>query len=250
MSCRLYALIPEASAQAAPRDGVTCTQMIAAAGATKDFRDGLSAGLSAGMLASLDDIPSPTMIKVLQARGMAVDGCGASGAPSPAMKPEEARRTHRLQSEMQRFAATANGIILGSLGKGGLTFQIIQTEGAEVDSVRFDTCVKLIGHDVSEYLIRYAFFSGEEAVSPALAKNTVRRMVEELVFLEPSRSRLVSIVTNRFDAYDDLCACRSRQSYNGELSVLLFDLEKALIQKEEYLSHYISEDPVGEILLV
>lgn len=238
------------SAQAAPRGGVTCKQLIAAAGASKDFQDGLSAGLSAGMLATLDDIPSSTMIKVLQARGMSVDSRGASGASLSAMKPEEARRIHRLQSEKQRFAATANGIILGSLGKRGLTFQIVQTEGTEVDEVHFDTCVKLVNHEISEYLIRYAFFSDEEAVSPALAKNTVRKMIEELVFLEPSRSRLVSIVTNRPDAYDDLCSCRSRLSYNGELSVLLFDLERALILKEEYLSHYITDDPVGKILLV
>ena len=238
------------SAQAAPRGGVTCVQMIAAASASKDFQAGLSAGLSIGMLATLDDIPSATMIKVLQARGMTVDSRGASGAPSSAMKPEEVGRIHRIQSERQRFAATANGIILGSLGKRGLAFQIVQTEGAEVDKVHFDTCVKLVNHDVSEYLIRYAFFAGEEVVSPALAKNTARKMIEELVFLEPSRSRLVSIVTNQPDAYDDLCASGSRLSYNGELSVLLFDLERVLILEEEYLSHYITEDPVREIHLV
>ena len=238
------------SAQAAPRGGVTCEQMIAAASASKDFQAGLSAGLSIGMLATLDDIPSATMIKVLQARGMTVDSRGMSGAPSPAMKPEEVGRIHRIQSERQRFAATANGIILGSLGKRGLAFQIVQTEGVEVEKIHFDTFVKLVNHEVSEYLIRYAFFADEEAVSPALAKNTARKMIEELVFLEPSRSRLVSIVTNQPDAYDDLCASGSRLSYNGELSVLLFDLERVLILEEEYLSHYITEDPVREIHLV
>ena len=237
------------SVQAAPRGGVTCEQMIAAAGASKDFQNGLSAGISAGMLATLDTIPSSAMIKVLQARGMIVDSREMSGTLSSRMKPEEVRKIHHLQSEMQRFAATANGIILGSLGKGGLAFQAVQTEGTEVDKIHFDTCVKLVNHEISEYLIRYAFFSGEEAVTPALAQNTVRIMVEELVFLEPSRSRMVSIVSNRRDAYDDLCACGGRLSYNGELSALLFDLDRAQIQKEEYLSHYIAEDPVGEILL-
>jgi hypothetical protein len=198
------------------------------------------------------------MKKVLKARGIAVGmspGISAGGRENPeasslTMKPEEARRIQRLQSEKQRFTATANGIILGSLGKKGLTFQLVHTDGTEVDSVRFDTCVRLMDHDVSEYLIRYAFISEEEAVSPALAENTVRRMIEELVFLKPSRDRIVSVVTNHPGAYEDLCACKDSLSYNGELSVLLFDLERARILKEEYLSHYISEDPVREIRLL
>ncbi len=75
-------------------------------------------------------------------------------------------------------------------------------------------------------------------------------MIEELVFLKPSRGRIVSVVTNHSGAYEDLCACKDSLSYNGELSVLLFDLERARILKEEYLSHYISEDPVREIRLL
>ena len=236
--------------QAAPRGGVTCQQMLEAAGTSEEYQNGMSAGISVGMLMALRDIPSSAMKKVLKARGIAVDGRGNTDASTSAMKPEEVRRIQRLQSEKQRFTATANGIILGSLGKKGLTFQLVHTDGAEVDSVRFDTCVRLMNHDVSEYLIRYAFISAEEGFSPSLAKNTVRRMVEELVFLKPSRHRIVSVVTNHPDAYDDLCACKDSLSYNGELSVLLFDLERARILKEEYLSHYISEDPVREICLI
>ncbi|MCR5161804.1 MAG: hypothetical protein K6C06_08535 [Lachnospiraceae bacterium] len=240
--------------QAAPRGGVTCQQMLEAAGTSEEYQNGMSAGISVGMLMALRDIPSSALKKVLKARGISV-GISAGSRENPeasslTMKPEEARRIQRLQSEKQRFTATANGIILGSLGKKGLTFQLVHTDGTEVDSVRFDTCVRLMDRDVSEYLIRYAFISEEEVVSPALAENTVRRMIEELVFLKPSRDRIVSVVTNHPGAYEDLCACKDSLSYNGELSVLLFDLERARILKEEYLSHYISEDPVREIRLL
>ena len=162
------------------------------------------------------------------------------------MKPEEVRRIQLIQSELQRFAAIANGIILGSLGKKGLAFQLVHTDDTEVDHIHFDICVRLMNHEISEYLIRYVFFSDEAAVSEPLAKNTMRRRIEELIFLKPLRTRIVSVVTNHSGAYDDLCACKDRLSYNGELSVLLFDHERAVLLNEEYLSHYKAEAPSRE----
>ena len=236
------------SPQASPRGGVTCGQMLAAAGATEEFQSGMSAGVSVGMYTALADIPSSDMIKVLQTRGIAVSK-GAE-ASSSAMKPEEIRRIQRIQSETQRFAAVANGIILGCLGQKGMTFQLVNTGDTEIGQIHFDACVKLMNHDISEYLIRYAYISDEEAVSPLLAENTMRRMVEELIFLKPSGDRIVSVVTNHSGAYDALCLFKDRLAYNGELTVLLFDLNRAMILKEEYLSHYISEDTVKEIHLI
>ena len=236
--------------QASPRGGVTFAQMIAAANASEDFRNGMSAGMSAGMLTALQDIPSSSMIKVLQARGIAAGGCGGSEPLSSVVKPEEIRRIQRIRSEAQRFTAIANGIILGSLGKKGLTFQLVHADGEEIDGIRFDTCVKLMNHEISEYLIRYAFISDEEDASPMLAISTMRRMVEELVFLKPQRARITAVVTNHPGAYENLCACKDQLAYNGELSVLLFDLERAMLLKEEYISHYITEDPANEIHLI
>ena len=238
------------SPQAAPRGGVTAQQLIEASGTTEDYLRGVSFGMSVGVRTALADIPSAVMLKVLQARGICHDAGGRTESISPAMKPEEVRRIQRLQSEKQRFTATANGIILGSLGGKGLTFQLVQTGGAEIDGIRFDTCVRLMNCALSEYLIRYAFFSEEEAPSPDLARNTVRSMVEELVFLSPRRDRIVSLVTNHQSAYEELCACRDRLSYCGELSVLLFDLERAMLLKEAYIAHYRAETPVNEIHLI
>ena len=87
---------------ASPRGGVTLEKMLAAAGATEDFQSGISAGMSAGMLTALADIPSSSMIKVLQARGIAAGGPGKSEAASAAMKPEEIRRIQRIRSDTQR----------------------------------------------------------------------------------------------------------------------------------------------------
>ncbi len=238
------------SPRAAPRGGVSCRQLIEAAGSSVEYLNGMTAGMAAGTIAALADVPSSALIRVLQARGIAAGDPGITEAsPSSAMKPEEIIRIQRLQSEVQRFTATANGIILGSLGKKGTVFQLLDTNGTDIDGIHFDTCVRLMNHEVSEFLIRYAFLS-EEAHSLSLAKNTVRAMVEELVFLRPSQSRAVAVVTNHPGAYDDLCSCKDRLSYNGELSALLFDFEKAAILKQEYLSHYIAEVPLEELLLI
>jgi hypothetical protein len=138
---------------------------------------------------------------------------------------------------------------LGNLGKRGLTFQIVHTEGTEVDGIHFDTYIRLMNHEVSEFLIRYAFFPEEDASSLPLAKNTLRKMVEELVFLRPSRERIISVVTNHTGAYHDLCGCKDQLSFNGELTVILFDHESATLLKEAYISHYTAGKPVEPLIL-
>ena len=235
------------SPQAAPRGGVSCQKLMEAAGTSEEYRNGMTTGLSVGVVTALSEIPSSTLIKTLKARGVAIDSDGTEAAPN--MKMEDLQRIQRLNGEVQRFRATADGIILGSLGKQGLVFQVVQTDGAELDGIHFDTCVRLMNHRISEYLIRYAFISKEEAACQPLVRNTIRGLVEELVFLRPSEDRKVSIVTNHSDAYEDLCACKDRMSYNGELSVILFDLDSARLLKETYLAHYLSENPPGEINL-
>ena len=237
------------NAKASPRGGVTCAQMIAAAGASEEFQNGMSAGMSVGMLTSLAAVPSSVILRVLQSRGIDADAREKSKGSASSVKPEEIRQIQRIQSEMQRFKATANGMILGALGKKGLSFQLVHTDGAEIDGIHFDTDVKLMNHEVSEYLIRYAFIF-EENPSSLLAINEVKSMIEELVFLKPLRTRIVSVVTNHPDAYDSLCAYKDRLSYNGELSVILFSLENAMFLKEEYLSHHIGENPIDEIYLI
>lgn len=237
------------NAKASPRGGVTCAQMIAAAGASEEFQNGMSAGMSVGMLTSLAAVPSSVILRVLQSRGIDADAREKSKGSASSVKPEEIRQIQRIQSEMQRFKATANGLILGALGKKGLSFQLVHTDGAEIDGIHFDTDVKLMNHEVSEYLIRYAFIF-EENPSSLLAINEVKSMIEELVFLKPLRTRIVSVVTNHPDAYDSLCAYKDRLSYNGELSVILFSLENAMFVKEEYISHHIGENPVDEIYLI
>ena len=237
------------SRKASPRGGVTYQQLMEAAGTSEEYQSGLSAGMSMGIQTALNDIPSTDMIRVLQARGIVLDDSGRSEANASAMKPEEIMKIQRINSETLRFTATANGIILGSLGKMGLTFQIVHTEGIEVDDIHFDTYIKLMNHEVSEFLIRYAFFPEEEASSLPLAKNTLRKMVEELVFLRPSRDRIVAVVTNHIEAFHDLCTCKDQLSFNGELTVILFDLERAMLIKEAYISHYTAGKPVEALFL-
>ena len=236
------------SLRAAPRGGVSYQQLIEAAGTSEEYRSGMTAGMSVGVTTTLSEVPSSSLITVLKARGIAVHEDGT--AETSNMKLEDIQKAQRLRNEKQRFEATANGIILGSLGKKGLTFQIVQTDGREVDGIRFDTYVRLMNHVISEYLIRYAFISEEEAGFPSLAKNTVRVLAEELIFLKPFEKRKVSIVTNHPDAFEDLCTYKGCLSYNGELSLILFDLDRARLLKETYLSHYISGSPIDEIHLI
>ena len=238
------------SPQASPRGGVTCRQLMETAGTSEDYLNGISAGISMGILSALSEIPSSVLVKELRDRGIAIDFSGTMESSSPKMKPQEIQRAMYLSSEILRFKATANGIILGSLGRKGLSFQIVHTDGAEADGIRFDTYIRLMNHEISEYLIRYVYISDREAGSLTLVNNTLRRMVEELIFLKPAGNRKISIVINHPGAYEELCTFCNQISYNGELSVILFDIGRAALLKENYLSHFISEEPVSELLLI
>ena len=80
------------NAKASPRGGVTCAQMIAAAGASEEFQNGMSAGMSVGMLTSLAAVPSSVILRVLQSRGIDADAREKSKGSASSVKPEEIRQ--------------------------------------------------------------------------------------------------------------------------------------------------------------
>ena len=79
---------------------------------------------------------------------------------------------------------------------------------------------------------------------------TPRRIIEELTFVKPSKERKVTIVTNFPKAFDYMLSYKGKLSYNGELSIILVDVKRAALHREEYISHYAGEGAPGEMLIV
>lgn len=93
-------------------------------------------------------------------------------------------------------------------------------------------------------------FGKEHQEIQYIVENTPRRIIEELTFVKPSKERKVTIVTNTPQAFDYMLSYKDKISYNGELSIILVDVKRAALHREEYISHYAGEGAPGELLIV
>ena len=60
------------SLQAAPRGGVSYRRLMEAAGTSEEYRNGMAAGVSVGVVTALSEMPSSALIRALKARGTQV----------------------------------------------------------------------------------------------------------------------------------------------------------------------------------
>lgn len=228
------------SPEASPRGGVTYEQLIKAADTSKSYHAGMAAGIAVTEAALL--AMGGTSAAVLGAGAALVSGL--TGAKLREKKEKNDKKT----VEVQRFIATTNGIILGNLGVKGIAFQIKTDGNRELDN-KFDTFLGIRDQDYDEWILRYLYLSAEEEQYDLLIRETPRRMVEELVFLPPSRRRKISIVTNCSKSYDYLLSYKEKIAFDGDLSVVLVDIEKVKLIKEDYIAHF-REDSVKEFFIV
>ncbi len=225
---------------------MTYEQLIEAANLSKSYQAGVKVGKAAAeaALATIGGLP----LAALGAVGVAGGAVIAESLSSLKKKGGEEKYTELL-NEHQRFVAMSNGLIYGCLGAKGIIFQIESRRSSELAS-QFDTYLQITGRDVSEYILRYLYLTKEDPRTKYIAEDTAKRLIEELVFLKPSKERKVSIVTNYEESYDFMLTYKDKISYNGELSIILVDIQNVKLIREDYISHYIGEDHAKEMLVV
>lgn len=230
------------SQEASPRGGVTYKQLVEAADSSKSYQAGIMAGMAVAEAA------------LMAIGGLPIAAIGAGTAVAltssvlSAKKKGGTNKAEEIINEMQRFVATSNGLIFSSLGAKGVLFQIIKDRPPEFEN-QFDTYLRIEGQEVKEHIFRYAYISKEQQEILYIVENTPRRLIKELTFLKPSKERKVTIVTNFPASFDYMLSYKDKLSYNGELSILLVDVRRAELHREEYISHYTGEDAPGEFYI-
>lgn len=235
------------SQEASPRGGVTYQQLIEAVDSSKQYQAGIMAGM--GMVATEAALVAIGGLPIA-ALGMGSAGATALMASLASVKkkgdPDKADDTI---NEIQRFVATSNGIIFNDLGIKGISFQIEKKRYNELEN-RFDTYLKIDNQEVTEYIFRYAYLSKEHQKIKYLVENIPRKIIEELTFIEPSKKRKVSIVTNYEESYEYIFSHKGKLSYNGELSIILVDIKNVELLKEDYIAHYVGAGAPREMFIV
>ncbi len=236
------------SSKAAPRGGVTFEQMVEAADSSKSYKEGVVAGKALTAAALMAGAPLALMT------GAPIFAAGALGAGAAVFSSGLFSRTKKGEideaiNDLQRFIAVSDGLILGALGAKGIPFQIANKRNEVLDN-QFDKYINLNDKEIKEYILRYAYIPDDQKNAKYVFERIPRTLVEELAFLEPSKERKVTIVTNTVEAFNKLLYFKNRLSYNGELSIILIDLMKAELCREEYISHFVGVDVPSELLLV
>lgn len=233
------------SQEASPRGGVTYKQLVEAADSSKSYQAGIAAGM--GMVA--------TEAALMAIGGLSIAAVGlGNGVAAIASSLSSAKRkggtdkVDEVINEIQQFVAISNGLIFSALGTKGISFQIKKDRNDELKN-QFDIYLKIDGQEVKEYIIRYAYLSKEYQKIQYIVENTPRRMIEELIFLKPSKERKVTIVTNYTAAFDYMLSYKNKISYNGDLSIMLVDVKRAELHREEYISHFAGEGAARELYI-
>ena len=237
------------SLKADPRGGVTYEQMILALNSSQSYQKGIVAGkaISAAAVMAMGMIPIAGLpFAVAMSAGL---GLATVSTERNSSKTEDSDKAEEVVNEIRRFVATSNGLIFSALAVSGIFVHIEGERHAELENI-FDKYLKLDNQEVNEYIIRYAYIAKEYQKIPEICENVSRRMIEELIFIKPSRKRKVTIITNSMKAFDYMLSYKNRLSYNGDLSIILVDTERAELKREEYISHYVGKDERNEMIIV
>ena len=229
------------SPEASPRGGVTYEQMIKAADTSKSYHAGMVAGMAVTEAALL-------AMGGVSAAALGVGAAVVSGLSGGKLKGKKGEN-EKKNLEVQRFIATTNGILLGNLGSKGISFQIKTERGHELEN-KYDTFIEINDQKFDELILRYLYLSPEEQQYDFLIRETPRRMVEELVFLPPSSGRIILIITNCSKSYDYLLSYKNKIAFDGNLSVVLADIDKVKLVKEDYIAHFRSGNTVEEFYFI
>jgi hypothetical protein len=229
------------SVDAAPRGGVSFDKLIKASNTTKDFQAGLKAGLSVtGRIISSNDrlLSNAELTGTTNLKEYITAKKNAS----------DIKLATEYINQIQGFVATSNGLLFKSLGEHNIRFTIKAREYNGLDN-QYDTWLSIDNEQVSEYLLRYAYFPSKYE-EEQYVENTFKMLIGELVFLKPTPHRKVSVIVNSDTAFETIVKFRDLLSYNGELSIVLVDTKNTKLLKETYLSHFLCDYSIEEFFIV
>ena len=204
------------SPDAKPRNAITLEDLMMAAGYQTDYSENMM--ISNGT--TLDD------------------GQSTEGEDEQALlkTKEEKTRFHRheeYRNQQKRFMMLASGLVYEALAKKRIVF----TRGfPEWTIIRADISIDVSLYFLSEWWFR--FFYVDKISDVRSFRMYIRRIIGQYIFIEPKKGRKLSLVINDRECFDVFVSFKDKLSYRGELSVILINVEKCIIEKEVYLSHY------------
>lgn len=252
------------SPNAAPRGNVTHDQLIKAADSSKSFQAGISAGLATTAvnltttLVAYGLLPVAALTKGLASIAVTKTAKAAALKALEKQVSDEEELTYNgdallvFEQKQKQFRAAALGIIVTTLAKNGISCTVKNPLDLNCFYIsRPDECLVLPEHPISTWW--FSFWSKDEKLDEralVFTPDRAHNMMSRYITVSADPTRKVSLVVDDPELFNEMVKFKDQNSYQGEMSAILVDMNTYSITKEEYIAHFNEEDTSNEFTLV
>lgn len=229
------------SEEAKPCGGVTLEQLAIASGFASEIatatttiaKDVLNASreLIIGPIGILSGLATYAGTKIIQKRASTVD---------PAEENEDV--LFQCAKRQKKFKSSAWGIIRDTMSEKGIKWMPGRAE-ADGYAVKPDDFVFLDDEPIHDWwFVFWAKDSRMDSTEVISNEDWISVLIGRFISLPADSSRKLTLVLDSKEHYEAACLLKERNSYKGNLSVMLIDTENVRIVDEEELAYFNSND--------
>ena len=152
------------------------------------------------------------------------------------VKTISTERILQYEKYIQRFSATASGLIVAKLALNGNRFQVGSIRDVDYQCYDNDTLLHLDGSSIETWLIKYCALSEGDRQLDKFAMQMAVSTLSSLMFLPKDKKRKVSIVVNHKELFEYLLNLTKDNSYGGNLSIIYVDTAEVRVVEEVYVA--------------
>ena len=155
----------------------------------------------------------------------------------------------KYENNQKKFRATAMGIIISALVQKGYNCQMGDMAEITERISRPDGFIRLPDNYINTWWL--SFWSKDDELdkySIVFPEDRAHVMFSKFSTVKPDPKRKISIVVDDKKLFEELCEFKDRNSFRGNMSVILIDLDEVGIKKEVFISYY--DDSISDKLFV
>lgn len=149
----------------------------------------------------------------------------------------------QYEKVQKQFAAITRGILHNAAAEKGFICQ--QGSLKDISDSRScpDDCILVFNHKIKNWwLVFSAKYSKLNEHIIMFPEDRASVLISRFVTADSDPERMASIVVDDLELYKVICGYKNRNSYRGNLSVILVDTDTVSIIKEEVIATYYEDD--------
>lgn len=148
-----------------------------------------------------------------------------------------------FQRKLNQFSAISTGVIYAQMAQKGIRFRPGTGGETECELNENDIVAFIEDADISEWIFSFWCLSDEDIELNGFLKKTALNLFTQFFLFPANAKRKISLVVNNEELYGIFMAYKDRNSFKGNVSVILVDEKQVRVVKEEYIAYYDMEMP-------